>query len=365
MRFDIEGKIAGGEWETISSFYTGEIGNDKGWQQIRFPLVSAQDYDESRVTVCNFAATTKDNDFLIDDVWLYASRLPLTAYQIATECVEGSSNEEFVASVIRVDYANFSGEESTTQNIFYQFYNTTADSAVLGNYYVHSEDGNTAEEEECTVGSCYGRIPRPAKTFEPTADIYTDVEAFITAVKKQLEELPDHADNEATSIRTDGIAKIGFVQARNKKLDGTYDQHWVMYVVQMMPIDKFNSKNQYEVRMAYSEEELMTNNLQCALRTNLPVYEPTSFQFNGVTYPAEGQCANGLYPIEIQVKEVITDQDTKQEVSLEGYAKGDWLKGMRDDDVFYRAYLRGESTAAEDSLTAYDTDAQYKTALRL
>lgn len=361
LRFDVEGRVAGGEWEPVSSFYTGEIGNDKGWQQIRFPLVSARDYDESRVTVYNFAATTKDNDFLIDDVWLYASRLPLTAYQTVTECVEGSSDEEFVASVIRVDYTNFTGEESTTKNVYYQFYNTTNDTPVLGNYYVHSEDDNTAAEEECVAGNCYGRIPRPAKNFEPTKgdSIYSDAEAFIAAVKKQMEDLS--ADDEtAKSVKEDGLAKIGFVKAKNKKLDGTYDEHWVMYVVQMMPVAKFNSKDKYEVRMAYSEQELLTNDLQCALRTNLPVYEPTSFRFNGITYPAEGQCANGLYPIEMLVQQVITDQDTKQEVTLSGYAKGDWLKGMHTDDVYYRAYLRGESTASNDSLKAYDTDARYK-----
>ncbi len=361
FRFDVEGRIAGGKWETVSSFYTGEIKTGTGWQQIRFPLVSAQDYDESRVTIYNFAATNADNDFLIDDVWLYASRLPLTAYQTVTECVEGSSDEEFVASVIRVDYTNFTGEESTTQNVYYQFYNTTNDTPVLGNYYVHSEDDNTAAEEECVAGNCYGRIPRPAKNFEPTKgdSIYSDAEAFIAAVKKQMEDLS--ADDEtAKSVKEDGLAKIGFVKAKNKKLNGTYDEHWVMYVVQMMPVAKFNSKDKYEVRMAYSEQELLTNDLQCALRTNLPVYEPTSFRFNGITYPAEGQCANGLYPIEMLVQQVITDQDTKQEVTLSGYAKGDWLKGMHTDDVYYRAYLRGESTASNDSLKAYDTDARYK-----
>jgi len=359
FRFDVEGRVTKGEWETVSSFYTGEIQTGTGWQQIRFPLVSAQDYDESRVTIYNFAAANADNDFLIDDVWLYASRLPLTAYQTATKCAEGSSNEEFVASVIRVDYTNFTGEETTTQNVYYQFYNTSTDAAVSGNYYVHTEDDNTVAEEECVVGNCYGRIPRPAKTFEPTADIYTDVEAFIADVKNQLKPLPDNADN-TESIKTDGLAKIGFVKAKNKKLDGTYDEHWVMYVVQMMPASKFSTKDTYEVRMAYSEQELMDNDLQCALRTNLPVYEPTSFRFNGVTYPAAGQCANSLYPIEILVQEVISDPDTKQDVTLSAYAKGDWLKGIPEDDVFYRAYLRGESTAPADSLLAYHTDSLYK-----
>ena len=67
--------------------------------------------------------------------------------------------------------------------------------------------------------------------------------------------------------------------------------------------------------------------------------------FNGETYPAQGQCANERYPLEITVKGDLIDGD--RNVTLESAARGDWLVGYDFDDIYYYAYKAGLKAPAD------------------
>ena len=317
FRFDVEGRNNGGEWQPAGSFYTGEVGTDYNgdWLQVRFPVVSAQNYEESRITIYNYAATNSGNDFLVDDVMLYASRLPLDAFQANTSCKRGALDDRLV-TMIKVDYTHFTGNY-TGQTLYYRIYNKTENKPVK----THYNNSNSTSE--------YGRVTLPAANFTPNAnDIYSSVSDFATAMGQYT--------NDTTCVKYIKTQDVG-------------QERWVMYIAQLVNKSLLHSKKKYEVQTAYSETDL--DKAACAMRTELPVYEKTAFLFNGETYPTIGQCANGLYPIEILVTDTVV-VDNKI-IPLQAYSKGDWLKGYPLDDIWYDAYLGtdtiGKRKAADEA----------------
>ena len=78
---DTDGNVIYTQWEDAGVFFVGRIQKNSGWQQIVFPVNSANSYDESRVSLYNFASEIMANDFMIDDICLFVSQLPFAAYQ--------------------------------------------------------------------------------------------------------------------------------------------------------------------------------------------------------------------------------------------------------------------------------------------
>lgn len=334
FRVDVEGRKDGGEWSVVESYEVGELNNGNAtrttgglWRQIRFPLVSTQDFDESRITLYNYAATNNDNDFLVDDVWLYASRLPLEAFQASTECLTDQDGEDHTATVIRVDYTKFVNSY-VKNNLYYQIYDNTNDTALKLNYFNHN-----------LVGDTCGYVPLPQSAdFTPDAkDTYTNLAQFLDTVSS-------HAKDDAKNN-----THIGYV-----KVTENNTSRWVLYIAEIVKASLLHPKIDYEVRTAYSEKDLPS--AECAMRTVLPVFERTSFLFNGETYPAKGQCANERYPLEILVKGNIMDGD--QSVTLSTLARGEWLQGYDFDSIYYNAYLKGLKQPTDQAAQAI-ADAAY------
>lgn len=316
FRFDVEGRNPGGKWEAAGSFYTGEIGLDYGgqWLQIRFPVVSAHDYEESRITIYNYAATNTGNDFMVDDVMLYATRLPLGAYQATTSCKRGALNDSLV-TMIKVDYTLLT-EGYAGKTLYYRIYNQTDNTPIVTNYYNNKN-------------ATFGWIQMPTANYKPTDE-------------EKCESVSKFA-GEMSGYKNDTICvKYIFTEDMN-------NPRWVMYIAQLVNGSLLDSKKDYEVQTAYSETDL--DHASCAMRTKLPVYEKTAYTFNGETYPTTGHCANDLYPIEILVTDQV-DVDGKL-TEMKAYAKGDWLKGYPFDDIWYDAYIGtdtiGKRKAADEA----------------
>ena len=157
FRFNVQGRNQGGEWENVGQFFTGGIPKGGEWYQVKFPLVSEKNYDESRVSIYDFAATASGNDFLVDDICLFASRLPLQAYQATTTCAE-DSNEVILS---RIDYTRLTGDWAG-KLIYYQVYNTTADSGLWAKYYRYEH-----MHEEPYPDCKYGYICIPCNEYDP------------------------------------------------------------------------------------------------------------------------------------------------------------------------------------------------------
>lgn len=316
FRFDVEGRNPGGKWEAAGSFYTGEIGLDYGgkWLQIRFPVVSAHDYEESRITIYNYAATNSGNDFLVDDVMLYATRLPLGAYQATTSCKRGALNDSLV-TMIKVDYTLLT-EGYAGKTLYYRIYNQTDNTPVVTNYYNNKN-------------ATYGWIQMPTANYKPTD------EEKCSSVSQFAAEMSGYTNDTV-------CVKYIWTEDMNHR-------RWVMYIAQLVNGSLLDSKKDYEVQTAYAENDL--DHASCAMRTKLPVYEKTAHTFNGETYPTTGHCANDLYRIEILVTDQV-DVDGKL-TEMKAYAKGDWLKGYPFDDIWYDAYTGtdtiGKRKAADEA----------------
>lgn len=316
FRFDVEGRNPGGKWEAAGSFYTGEIGLDYGgkWLQIRFPVVSAHDYEESRITIYNYAATNSGNDFLVDDVMLYATRLPLGAYQATTSCKRGALNDSLV-TMVKVDYTLLT-EGYAGKTLYYRIYNQTDNTPVVTNYYNNKN-------------ATYGWIQMPTANYKPTD------EEKCSSVSQFAAEMSGYTNDTV-------CVKYIWTEDMNHR-------RWVMYIAQLVNGSLLDSKKDYEVQTAYAENDL--DHASCAMRTKLPVYEKTAHTFNGETYPTTGHCANDLYRIEILVTDQV-DVDGKL-TEMKAYAKGDWLKGYPFDDIWYDAYTGtdtiGKRKAADEA----------------
>lgn len=316
FRFDVEGRNPGGKWEAAGSFYTGEIGLDYGgqWLQIRFPVVSAHDYEESRITIYNYAATNTGNDFMVDDVMLYATRLPLGAYQATTSCKRGALNDSLV-TMIKVDYTLLT-EGYAGKTLYYRIYNQTDKTPVVTNYYNNKN-------------ATFGWIQMQPANYKPTDE-------------EKCESVSEFA-GEMSGYTNDTVC-VKYIWTEDMN-----NPRWVMYIAQLVNGSLLDSKKDYEVQTAYAADDL--DHASCAMRTKLPVYEKTAHTFNGETYPTTGHCANDLYRIEILVTDQV-DVDGKL-TEMKAYAKGDWLKGDPFDDIWYDAYTGtdtiGKRKAADEA----------------
>lgn len=339
FRFNVQGRNQGGEWENVGQFFTGGIPKGSEWYQVMFPLVSEKNYDESRVSIYDFAATASGNDFLVDDICLFASRLPLQAYQATTTCAE-DSNEVILS---RIDYTRLTGDWAG-KLIYYQVYNTTADSGLWAKYYRYEH-----MHEEPYPDCKYGYICIPCNEYDPeqsndpdyllqhnyikeneTGLVYTSVTQFI----ERLIELKE---------------KQGRVRAQKAYVKTTEfgEERYVLYVGEIISKDQLKATHRYEVRMAENEADL--KNPDCALQAELPMNNKSEFFFNGSVVPEQGVCANNLYPINV----VVTNQyiDSNDEVqSVQANALADWLIAFGWDDCYRTDSLKTkENTHKADS----------------
>lgn len=358
-------------WEEVKSFYIGKMASKTPWMQVRFPVDTRTDYEESRIVFYNFTTGPEGNNYMVDDVYLYACRIPLEAFQVNTTCmvseaeqstsssgvqnpIHGLKETDNVATIIRLDYEKLI-DGFTSKHLYYQiceYYTQNpctgetceADSALQMNYRNDLGEDNDNR---------YGVIQLPnqshADGWEPqTSEKFASLDAFLEYVAKEVE----HTQQTRTAAENDDKTKgsntyIGYVPVTDH--DG---QRYVIYIVQMLKMRDLDARHRYEVCTAYTKDDL--KDALCSMRTDLPVYEPTAFEFNGETYPTVGQCANERYPLEIIVRqEIITDGEHSR--TLEANARAEWLRGYTFDSIYYNAYREGTTTPQDkDAMAAAD-----------
>ncbi|MGN0235680.1 MAG: hypothetical protein ACI4BD_05140 [Paludibacteraceae bacterium] len=330
FRFNVQGRNKENgnwtEWENVGQFYTGPISRGGAWYQVVFPIVSEESYTESRVSIYNFAATNSGNDFLVDDICLFASRLPLQAYQATTTCAE-DSNEVIIS---RIDYTRLTGDWAG-KLIYYQIYNTEADSALLAKYYRYGEMDaepypDSREGYICIPCSEYD----PAKTGDPDYQdehlymkgdeskmVYNSVTQFIDTLL--------HLKEQHGRIR----AQKAYVKIRDNEQD---EGRYVLYIGEVISKDQLKNTGKYQLRMAGAIDEL--SNPECALQAELPLNHQSTFLFNGEVAPTAGVCANNLYPIDVVVtNQYVDDEGISHTIQANAYA--DWLAADRADDCYW------------------------------
>ena len=339
FRFNVQGRNQGGEWTNVGQFFTGPLPKGAAWHQIMFPIVSEENYDETRVSIYNFSPDNNGNDFLVDDIHLFATQLPLQAYQAATTCAE-DSNEVIIT---RIDYTRLTGDWAG-DTIYYQVYNTTADSGLWAKYYRYKQM-DVQDYPECPYG--YIRVPcndyDPTKTNDPN---YLAKHEFITEDETSLVYESIAAFKDSLLARKDNDGRVRAQKAYVKTVEQG-EERYVMYVGEVITKDQLKASNQYEVRMANTVVDL--KHPDCALRTELPFSNLTDFFFNGSVAPEEGVCANNIYPINVVVTNQYVDKNDQVQ-TIRANALADWLVADKTDDCYLADSLKTpENIASADA----------------
>lgn len=331
-----------GDWEDAGIYYVGEVGDSDhegtGWQQIVFPVKSDISYDETRVQIYNFGTGGTGNDFLLDDICLYASPLPLATYHQTTGCTSyADSKTTNTVVVVRIDYSQLKelNENQLADSVFYQIVDvTTADSVIVklkdanGNPTYH-HDGTSRNEE-------YGSIAIPKEVQDDLKK--ANVDAFVTELT---------TSNTATSGKC-------FVQDHITK-------KWFLYLVQIIPNgdegdrDKYLDRDrQYILRVSYAADEL--DEAACVFTSDLLAKQDTYIQLRNekvgtmrVTSCLDNLCANNHHFLDVKVSNAISASAGGAMQTYEALVHADWLRGFEEDDV----YCEG-TTLSEEEQNATD-----------
>lgn len=320
FRCNIQGRNHGDEeWQDVGIFCTGEIVGYTGWHQVVFPIESDVTYDETRVSIYNFGTGGNGNDFMVDDICLYASSLPLATYHNSTGCsFDAQSEKTSTVLVVRVDYSKLQFERE--KHIYYQIVDITDNANTI--VVLQDAAGNSLYHQEATDGSNkYGSILIPEKVDNNL--LREDAESVIEELKQQ----------------SGAPAAKCFVQ---DKSTGNY----YLYLIQMIPNDEGGKSDQYldrdrmyELRVAYDADEL--DESACVFISPLNAKQDTYIQLRNERTPAQritseglgGLCANNHYFLEVKVKNEITSASGRS-YTKEAVIYADWLKGFSGDDVY-------------------------------
>ena len=366
FRCNVQGKrLEAGQWsdwEDISVFFVGQLPKGSGWQQVVFPVTSDYTYDETRVSIYNFATGGAGNDFMVDDITLFASRLPLASYQAQTNCASDANTPSSTAAILRIDYTVFEG--IADHYMYYQIYNTSKDHVVEltkldgASAYYHDVNGENNRS--------YGSVQIPNKTFDPETFnasaseqekvlIFTTVQSFKDYLVDQITENQKHVKGKA------------YIRSTIKG-----QERWLLYVMHIIPnnnttgnIDETEENKylweryDYALRMANVPEELAA--AECNMQTPLHATQATHFDlYNGYKEKtaddfipeSANNCANDYYTLQAKIENSISPGTGGTIQQIEGAVLGDWLVGYPFDDVYINTETRNDESHQDSIETA-------------
>ena len=372
FRFNVQGRKDGQtKWEDAGVFFVGELPKGSGWQQVVFPIESAHSYDETRVSLYNFATSGAANDFMVDDISLFVSQLPIAAYQGKMAC-RTIDEHTSAAAVLRLDYSNINA--GSDGYMFYQIYNESyenkdANGTVISvgspvnltgeAAYYHDYDGHGDNNHDHP----YGSVHIPAKNYVPNNE-----DLQFLSVSKFLDYLAERRERHGKA----------YIQTTN---DGA--SKWLLYVAHIieqvqegdvekysnLPLEKLYDRHEYTMRMAYSSDELDIEN--CNLHTPLHATQQTVFHLRNsdkefimhdeqgnantgtstkITTQSINNCANDLYFLTSKVINQLAVNTGLTINGIEAPIYSDWLIGTEELDAIFE----------DNSKTKEEKDAAFK-----
>ena len=379
FRCNVQGKrkdALGGwsDWEDISVFFVGQLPKGSGWQQVVFPVTSDYTYDETRVSIYNFATGGAGNDFMVDDITLFASRLPLASYQAQTNCASDANTPSSTAAILRIDYTVFEG--IADHYMYYQIYNTSKDHVVE----LTKLDGTSAyyHDVKDETNRSYGSVQIPSKSFNPEEFNKTASNEDKVLIFSTVQSFKDHLVDQVTAEQKH-IKGKAYIRSTIKG-----QERWLLYVMHIIPnkkqignIDETEENKylweryDYALRMANVPEELAA--AECNMQTPLHATQATHFDlFNGykelknenfIPESAEN-CANDYYTLRANIQNFISPGTGGTIQSVKGAVMGDWLVGYPFDDVYTDTQTRDNSSHQDSIETArtlfYNTYGYYR-----
>ena len=302
----------GQKWEDITSYMTGDILPSRKWSQICFPIMQEHDYDQFRIRIYNMSSDFDGNDFIIDDMCIFATKPPLIAYQASTACVDEADNDSTTNVIIRVDYKGITGEDLNGVPVYYTIEaakggDTTFIAPIDGYFYQDTLKAPVVVPAK--PDTIYGYVTMPLKEYNPPTDsIYTRVSDLLAALD---ESAKDNPKSPSVWIRS------GYV---TEYLEGAYRP--VLYFVHKA---KMATDTHYKVHMTNAPQDLM--NSQCALTSDLKVNNRMLLEINGEEQPEMtivGMCANATYNLSLRIKSSVYEEGVAP-MDVNGSCINDWL----------------------------------------
>ena len=317
--FSVQGSLDGSTWEDITSYMTGDLARSDKWYQIYFPIEMNVDYTHFRVQVYNMAANDDGNDFIIDDMCIFATKPPLMVYQANTTCKNENEADSLTHIVLRVDYQGFTDEAYDAGTEYYTIQEITKSKDTT---FLKLEDGYYGEEIRPTTppsrkDTVYGQIGLPDRHYMPTVpdSIFPNLQGLIAKFETTLEAHEAHKKDDS---KPDAVVfRKGYVF---EHLDDSIRP--VLYVVHSA---KMSADNTYVVHMAGAYNQLLSS--QCALTRSLKVRNRMILTLNGDEKPEKevtGMCANALYDVSLHVKGTLL-LDSVAPIEVTGSCYNDWL----------------------------------------
>ncbi len=320
--FSVQGSEDDVVWEDITTYMTGDLPQSNKWYQIYFPIEQNKQYSHFRVRVYNMAANDDGNDFIIDDMCIFATKPPLLVYQANTTCKNENESDSLTHIVLRVDYQGFTDDAYKADEEYY-----TVQEISRGNdtTFLRLVDGY--DNEVIKGDTIYGKINLPNRTYTPGDDndsIFANLKNLVSLFETTLE-----AHEENTSVP---VFRKGYVF---EHLDDSIRP--VFYVIHSA---KMSSHSTYVVHMAGAYNELLSS--QCGLTRKLKVRNRMILTLNGNEQPEKevaAMCSNSLYDVSLHVKGTLL-LDNLAPVEVTGSCYNDWL-------------LHGDTTASSKTTYGY------------
>ena len=313
--FSVQGSVNGTDWDDITSYTTGGIKPSSQWSQIYFPIVFDEniDYQHFRVRIYNVSSDWDGNDFIIDDMCIFATKPPLIAYQANTACKEKTDEDLPSHVILRVDYQGIVGEGYNDTTVCYTLKSVNKDHVVkfvpmIDGYLDQDIKDNPDPSKSDTI---YGRLFIPGKTYEPTDtdSIFVNMNQLIDTFEVSSEKHKENAEYK--------IFKEGYIY---EILEG--DIRPVKYVVHNAFV---NAIDTFTVHMSGNYKDMLSS--LCGMTHHLKVSNQMVLELNGEEQPTTEStdlCANSTYDIGLRVKGSLY-LDSVAPINLNGTCANDWL----------------------------------------
>lgn len=347
-------------WTDVGVYFAGSIAPQSGWQQLNFSFNSDITYTECRVQIYNFCEISPGgNDFMLDDLCVYADKLPMASYQTQTDmcCSPNHQGTTFSAAVLRVDYGvlDLDNNDDTDNYQYYQIFNkTTSQALVLSSTsispYYHDNEYN---EQYGSIKIIPTYQPQPGEICTP------DV-----LVNNLLDEYND--DSAKPLCGKCFVPKNDIDRARTQ---GDY----YMYVVHIIPTLSGNrieenylqESCEYTIRMTNSPADLNSHVISCTKEIPMPATQHSLFRLTSEQMESTleflcnstNNCPNELYTLEAFIRK---DSDPFSKAGeTEGTYLADWMYGHAFDEVYCLNYLHKDNDA-EYAERKNSADAQFE-----
>ena len=321
--FSIQGKTEKSDWEDITTYMTGDIEPSIRWYQILIPInhtrSAKEEYEHFRIRIYNVASSFDGNDFIIDDICVFATKPPLIAYQANTACKEEDSERD-THVIMRIDYQGIPTDEYNNDTVYYTVRKVHGDTTfiALTDHYMGEQTYSGADKD---TPSIYGKLYIPAKEYIPDGadSVFVNMndllDRFDTTYKAYQER--EEARKLDPSLPELEIFREGYIY---ETLEGI--SRPVKYVIHNALMDPDDT---ITVHISGTVKELL--NSVCGMTSRLQVSNRMVLELNGLEKPhteVTGLCVNSTYDISLRVKGSLY-LDSVAPIDLNGSCINDWL----------------------------------------